>query len=183
MVPHSTPALSHASLRLAPIIPQLAPFRSIFGSGVQCMGTITYRIARTRDVFLIHALPHDSIRLTLIYEIVFVSTLCVWNLKVDALPLRTNRRLGGHLPGRIRWCGHRQPARFDRRHLTPGAANLLASNPHAAQCPGRQERSARRRSQSGPALRRAIRHLREREARSRKRSATRAGVLRPARVS
>jgi hypothetical protein len=39
--PHSTPALSHASLRLPPITPRLAPFRSGFGSGVQCMGTVT----------------------------------------------------------------------------------------------------------------------------------------------
>jgi hypothetical protein len=45
MVQHSTPALSHASLRLSPYTPRLAPFRSGFGSGVQCMGTIAHRIA------------------------------------------------------------------------------------------------------------------------------------------
>ena len=71
--------LSHASLRLPPVTPRLAPFRSGFGSGVQCMGTVTYRIARTRDAFLIHTLPHDSIRLIFTRKIAFVSTLCVWN--------------------------------------------------------------------------------------------------------
>src|SRR5665213_3300924 len=59
MVPHSTPALSHASLRLPPITPRLAPFRSGFGSGIQCMGTITYRVGGIRDAFLIRTLSFD----------------------------------------------------------------------------------------------------------------------------
>ena len=79
MDPHSTPARSHASLRLPPHYPRLAPFRSGLGSGVQCMATITRRIAETREAFLAHTLPYESIRLIFTFKIAFVSTLCVWN--------------------------------------------------------------------------------------------------------
>jgi hypothetical protein len=48
IVQHSTPALSHASLRLPPMTPRLAPFRSGFASGVQCMAAFAHRIAGIR---------------------------------------------------------------------------------------------------------------------------------------
>ncbi len=62
------------------------------------MGKVTYRIAGNRDAFLIRTLPHGSSRLIFTCKIAFVSTLCVWNKKVDALPLRTNRKFGGYAP-------------------------------------------------------------------------------------
>jgi hypothetical protein len=53
------------------------------------MGMVTCRIAGTRDAFLVRTFLQESIRLTFMRKFAFVSTLFVWNKKVDALPLRT----------------------------------------------------------------------------------------------